>query len=223
MSSRLNWAGQTNALAKKAKGILGLLKRSCHFVDSIPQKRVLYLSLVKSQFEHCCVIWRSYNLGLLNKLEKVQERAIKWILSEQYVDYNEADYLERQYMLDLLPINEKFTLTDLSIFHRIINENICVKLPSYLTLFSPESSRLRKTHMDKLTYVSIIKPRLVTRVNNEGGVAFECLKEFEKSYFYRVHLEWNKLPLAISMTKHHNTFIINLKKHLWSLLMAKPD
>ena len=29
--------------------------------------------------------------------------------------------------------------------------------------------------MDKLTYVSSMTPRLVTRVNNEGGAGFECL------------------------------------------------
>ena len=229
VSSKLNWMEQSNALAKKAKGILALLKRSCHFVDSIPQKRLLYMSLVKSQFEHCCVIWRPHNEGVLKKLEKVQEKAIKWILSEQYVDYSESDYLERQYMLDLLPMNIKFTLSDLNIFHRIIHKNICISLPSYLDLFSIQSNRLRSTHMDPLSFVSKIQPRVVRRVCNDNDdqynylFQFDYLKQFEKSYFYRVHLEWNNLPLSLRIIENHDLFLTNLKKYLWALLMEKPD
>lgn len=139
--------------------------------------------MVRSQFEHCSVIWRPHNETSLNKIENVQKRAIKWILSDQYVDYNDHDYLQRLYMLELLPMNEKFILTDLSIFHRCLHGNICIKLPNYLSIFSPESSRLRSTHMDHLSLTSSVKPRLVRRLNytNVNNMEFGNLNDFQNS------------------------------------------
>ena len=79
--------------------------------------------------------------------------------------------------------------------------------------------------MDPLSFVSSIKPRLVRRTNytNDNDKQFETLNDFEKSYFYRVHLQWNKLPLYIRLIENHETFLNSLKKHLWSVLMETPD
>ena len=173
--------------------MLALVKRNCNFVDDLSQKRVLYLSLVRSQFEHCSVIWRPHNVTLLTKLESLQRKAVKWILSEQNIDYGDYDYIHRLHSLDLLPLDNKFNFTDLILFHRIIHKKICIQLPSYLSLFSVGSSRLRNTHMDPLSFVSNIQPRINKTVNSR--YEWESLDEFKDSYFYRVHLAWNKLPL----------------------------
>ena len=225
ISTRLNWNEQTKTLAKKAKCMLGLLKRTCHFTDNISQRRILYLSLVRSQFEHCCAVWRPYTETSIKKLETVQKRAVKWILSEQFVDYSYDDYLERLHILDILPMNTKLVLTDLSIFHRIIHRSINIVLPDYLKLFSPELSRLRRSHMDPLHFISNIKPRVVrrTKINNDNCPEFENIKEFQNSYFYRAHLEWNKLPLTLRVVEDYGIFIDHLKKYIWTTLMERPD
>ena len=102
-------------------------------------------------------------------------------------------------------------------------------MPSYLDLFSLQSNRLRSTHMDPLSFVSKIQPRVVRRVCNDNDdqynylFQFDYLKQFEKSYFYRVHLEWNNLPLSLRIIENHDLFLTNLKRYLWALLMEKPD
>ena len=40
----------------KAYQKFGVLKRTCHFVTHSNRRRVLYLALVRSQFEHCSLI-----------------------------------------------------------------------------------------------------------------------------------------------------------------------
>ena len=134
IDERLNWKYHCFALSKKARCMLGLLKRTCNFVDNIAQRRILYLSLIRSNFEHCSVIWRPHNVNVINKIENVQRKGVKWILSEQYVDYSDEDYLQRLHMLDILPINEKNVFNDLNLSHRILYQNVPITLPHYLTL-----------------------------------------------------------------------------------------
>ena len=52
-----NFTEHTDYLYSRANQRLGLLKRSCHFVDSTPERRILHLTMVISIFEHCPVVW----------------------------------------------------------------------------------------------------------------------------------------------------------------------
>ena len=63
-------------------------KRTCYFVKDIQRRRALYLSLIRSQFEHCSPIWRPVSKTMLDKLEGLQKRCIRWILSEGNIKYN---------------------------------------------------------------------------------------------------------------------------------------
>ena len=94
MTTKLIWKDHIFYLCSKANRMLGLLKRTCHFVKNPLQKRVFYLAIVGSQFNHCSSIWRPSSLILLNKIERVKIKAIKWILSEQYTTYTANNYLK---------------------------------------------------------------------------------------------------------------------------------
>ena len=61
-NSTLTWTEHNNFLYSKANKYLGLLKRTCHFVKNIQQRRSLYLALIRSQFEHCSSVWSSSNI-----------------------------------------------------------------------------------------------------------------------------------------------------------------
>ena len=54
---------------------LGILKRTCHFVTNKNRRRVLYLALVRSHFEHCSPIWRPCGNTMINKFETFQINA----------------------------------------------------------------------------------------------------------------------------------------------------
>ena len=53
VTSNLSWGDQTEYIYSKASSRLGLLKRTLHFVKCPKQKRVFYLAIVRSLFEHC--------------------------------------------------------------------------------------------------------------------------------------------------------------------------
>ena len=76
VTNTLNWSLHCKTLAVKATNMLNLVKRTCHFTKNKDQKRVLYLTLVRSQFEHCSVVWTPQNVTLLTQVESVQRLSL---------------------------------------------------------------------------------------------------------------------------------------------------
>ena len=68
----LNWELHHNKITSKASQLLGLTKRTCHFINN-NFRRSLYLALVRSQFELCSPIWRPISSFQLEKFEKIQK------------------------------------------------------------------------------------------------------------------------------------------------------
>ena len=87
--------------------ILGLIRRTFSTHSTIA-KKLLYLTLVRSQLTYCSQIWRPYLLKDISILERVQRRATKYILN----DYH-SPYRTRLIQLDLLPLIYQYELSDL--------------------------------------------------------------------------------------------------------------
>ena len=208
---KLNWSLHCNILITKQTNMLNLVRCTCHFTKNQAQKSVLYLTLVRIQLEHCSVVWKPHQETLISKFEAIQKRAVKWILAEQFQSYTPDTYLNKLYDLDLFPIKEKFLYTDLSLFHKIINNNVCISVPKYIRFVSPDeiiNNRLRSTHLDPLCFKHDLGP---------------CKQIFDNSFFPRSFMAWNRLPLEIKMIEKYELFQLKLKDHLWTTLMEKPD
>ena len=109
MTTKLNFKEHVHFICSKANRMLGLVKRTCEFVKNPAQKRVFYLSIVGSQFNDCSSIWRPYSICLLNKIERVQIRAVKWILSELNATYTTTEYLKNVRILICCPLEQGWT------------------------------------------------------------------------------------------------------------------
>ena len=80
---------------------------------------MLYLTLVRSQFEHCSIIWRPQNKTSTNKLENLQKRAVKWILCEEYTSYSLNMYIQKCRQLNILPLSTRFDFLDILFFYKV--------------------------------------------------------------------------------------------------------
>ena len=213
MTSKLNFTEHCNKLYSKANSRLALNKRTCHFLRNPQQKRKIYITMVRSLFEHCSVVWRPHNQTTKDKMESIQKRAVKWILDEEFHSYTNLDYLLKCKQLNFLPLYYKFTFNDLLLFHKIIYNLSPVKLPNYL-YFYESRRRLRSCHLDHLSLVSDIRPTISAKYSRNSVDGTEC-KIFESSFFYRSHLAWNNLPLDIRKIPEPATFWSKLRQHLW--------
>ena len=202
-------------VVQKAIKQFNLLRRTCYFIHDSKQRRALYLMLVRSLFEHCCQIWSPQNLTLIYMFEKLQKRAIKWILREQHKSYDDIIFLDKQQELDILPMKSKFLLSDLVLFYRIIHKDVKIELPSHISKIEPQhvkkitrSTKSVHDGSDSLKYRTTSVPKI------------KCFKE---SYFVRTISSWNNIPYDIRNEDSLEKFTILLKEHLWFILRSKPD
>ncbi len=197
-----------NKILAKAAQQLGLMRRTCSFVQDSRRRRALFLALVRSQFEHCSPIWRPTSKTALDRFEAFQKKCIKWVISEEHVNfYSYSDYLIKCRQMKLLPMAKRFDLNDLILFHKVVYSLIPLEMPDYLTLYNG-NSRLRSSHLDSLSFMSAILPR-----NSNKGI-------LDKSFFYRTHSLWNNIPLEIRDTANPITFKNNLVDYFWKELSS---
>ena len=145
---------------------------------------------------------------MINKFESFQKKCIKWILSEEEKSYSHEVYVSKCKQVNIPPLSFRFKFNDMNLFHKIVYKTIPVNIPDYLTLYSGDS-RLRRTHLDNLSFVSNIAST-TTSINN-----------LNKSFFFRTHTLWNSLPFDIRNSMRLTQFKSKLAKHFWSI--AGPD
>ena len=156
---------------------------------------------------------------------KLQRRAVKWILSEQFASYSDAEFISKQHKLDLLPMDSKFTFTDLALFHQIVYKKVNIELPSYITRKPAESVRDRRAVTSGATSSNVDSSNIIESIDSLKFKSSSAprVDAFKYGFFYRTHLEWNRLPLNIRSCANVETFKGLLKEHLWKLLLEKPD
>ena len=210
MTNNFIFNDQCSRLLAKANQQFGITKRTCSFVNDVRRKRTLYLALIRSQFEHCSPIWRPTGKASIMKFESFQKNCIKWILSEEHLSYQSYDtYINKCKNVNILPIELKFDLNDLLFFHKIIHDQVPIKLPTYLKLFDGQT-RLRTTHLDNRSFVS----------NLPIG---KSTAHLNKSFFYRTHSLWNALPYELREIESTSLFKTTLIKHMWDTLCNDPN
>ena len=220
VTPNLAWQKQSVSLISSARSRLGLTKRTCHFIKNRKQRLILYKAMVRSLFQHCAEVWRPVLPTALGKFETLQKRAVKWIFMEDYHHYSDSVYKAKLRELDLLPIEQRFVLGDLILFHKVINNEVCIEFPDYLELIDPRelltepstepsgNRRLRTTHKDPLYFVCNINDRV---------------NVFRHSFFYRTHNLWNRLPLELRMIVDATQFENELRKHLAESNLPDPE
>ena len=207
MNRTLNFTEHACNLYNLANQRFGLIKRTCHFVHHSGKKRILYLTMIRSLFQHCPVVWRPSSKTTITKLESIQKRALKWINNDYSISYSNNDYIYYCHckQINVLPIRYRFDYNDLKLFHLIIYRMSPITLPSYLKFY--EGTRLRFSHFDHLSLLSDITPA--------GQINSSSNRGFANSYFYRTHLLWNRLPLSLREIIRPSEFRTKLIQFIW--------
>ena len=71
VNSSLRWEDHHTKILNKAHQMLGFTKRTCHFISDTRKRRSLYLSLVRSYFEHGIIIWRPVTETAISEFEQL--------------------------------------------------------------------------------------------------------------------------------------------------------
>ena len=209
VNTRLNWNEHCDKLVNKANSQLGLLMRTCHFTIDKRQKKTFYLTIVRSIFEHCSIIWRPKSDNQIAKFDVIQKRAVKWINGQCFEHYRDLEYFNKQKELNILPIKMKFYLNDLLLFYKIIYSLVSIMLPEHYTFINGEDLRYTRQTAD------IIDKKDTTSI--ACNIKPTC-DIFRNSFFYRTMKVWNFLPYELRQEPKFSNFKTKLIKFIW-----KPD
>ena len=92
----------------------------------------IYISLVRSQFQHCSTIWRPTTESEISAFDKLQKKAIKWMHGEPYRHYDNETYLQKCAQMKIIPMMAFFDINDLVFFHKIVYNLFPFSLPKII-------------------------------------------------------------------------------------------
>ena len=80
LQSNLKWDTHINNITTKAIQKLALLKRTLRHSNT-PTRKIAYYTIVRPTLEYACQIWDPHQKDKIHQLEKVQNRALKFIFN----------------------------------------------------------------------------------------------------------------------------------------------
>ena len=190
IDENLVWNGHYQYISKKIASSLWLLSQIKSFL-SVDDKLLFYNAYIRPHLEYCSVIWGNSTNVNIQKMTKLQRRACKLILGDEYTHLDEA-----RDNLKILSFDEIVFLNKEKVMYKIAN-NIA---PSYLiNLF-----QMRSASDDTITSL-----RSVT--NKNFLIPKPKLNLFKNSLSYSGAIIWNSIPLEIKTSKSLDSFVNKCK------------
>ena len=161
------WSTHINKITKRASSTLGFLRRNLRH-SSTKFKATAYTSLVRSTLEYSSVVWDPYQVTDIDKLEKVQKRAARFV-KKDYGRYSSVSAMMQDLKWDTL--ENRRSDSRLTLMYKIRNGKVAIPADDYTKL----NPRPKKNSQTLLVY----SPQR---------------DEYKNSFFPRTIVDWNKLP-----------------------------
>lgn len=169
-SDNLRWDRHVDFVAARASRMLCFLCRNFRKVPS-KLKQTLYFTYVRPIIEYACELWDPYRLIHVNKLEKIQNRAARFVSN----NYNFRESITNiKSFLGWKPLSLRRKNLRLKYLHKIYN---------------------RRTGIDKDNYLH--EPFYIShRTDNTKKIRqYKCRTDvYSYSFFPRTIIQWNGLP-----------------------------
>ena len=188
IDNQLKWKDHISQVSSKVVRAIGYIKYARKF---LPREtlRMLYLGLVEPHFRYCCSVWGSCGTVLRQKIEKLQNRAVRIITFSPY-NAQTSPLLKH---LKLPSIQDMIQQETVGMVYKAINN----QAPEYLSvLFNRVSVMTGRTIRN--ANINLRLPRLNTTL------AHNC-------FAHRGALLWNSLPTEIKSAKSFESFKNSLK------------
>ena len=125
IDNTMSWSSHIQMIGNRSTKVLNFIKRN---LNSCPldTKKTAYLMLVRPIMEYAAPIWDPYYDTDIYKLEKIQRRAARWILSEYSRTTSVTSLLSG---LNIPTLQQRRQLSRLTLFYKIINNALPISIP----------------------------------------------------------------------------------------------
>ena len=169
-NSNLDWSTHISNVSSKATRTLGFLRRNLAFAPQ-QTKAMAYKTLVRPQVEYASPVWAPYTQVNVQKIEKVQRTAARWV-SRRWRKTSSVDDMLSNLSLDTL--EHRREVSSLCLFYKMHNDLVSIDRDKYL---SPKTRLIRTRQSHPFQY-------------NRPSPNTDC---FKYSFFPRVVPVWNGL------------------------------
>uniref|UniRef100_A0A131YPE6 Endonuclease/reverse transcriptase n=1 Tax=Rhipicephalus appendiculatus TaxID=34631 RepID=A0A131YPE6_RHIAP len=115
ITDQLTWTAHITNLVKDCSKSLGLLKRSL-FLSPFPVRKLAYETFIRTKLEYASAIWNPHQNYLIDSLEAVQNRAVRFIASN-YDWHTSITSIKSSLSIPNLSLRRK--ISQLSLFHKL--------------------------------------------------------------------------------------------------------
>jgi hypothetical protein len=195
-TNKLTWNKQVSEQAGKANKLLGYIKRNTIYIKGVSIRRTLYLGLIRPHLGYATQVWAPQFVQLIGKLERIQRRATRYILSIPYS--SNVDYTLRLKKLNLIPITYWHELQDMIFFFKIIHGLVIID-----HTVIPMARNTRSTRSSASNVIKFVVPKCKTTT-------------YQRSYFVRTCRVWNVLADELCLSTNNlisfKTIMLNYYK-----------
>jgi len=183
----LSFKSHLHAKIKKANSKIAMIKRNQHFL-TFQQRKIVLSSFVHCHFNHAPLAWMFQSRGINNKINRVQERALRILYCDEQSSYE-----------DLLKRDDGFTVHERNI-QLLLTEMFKAKnnIEPHLLQDIFEATNYQGPTLRNSKYFS--KPKINT------------VKYGERSLQYLGTRLWDQLPRNIQESENIEKFKIFIKK-----------
>ncbi|MCG7879537.1 MAG: reverse transcriptase domain-containing protein [Candidatus Thiodiazotropha endolucinida] len=187
IEDNLLWNDHFLYISKKLSSYLWLLTQIKTSL-SIEDKLLFYNAYIRPHLDYCCAVWGNTTHFNVQKLTRLQRRACKIILGNEYLHLEDA-----RNRLKILSFDQSVFLHKAKIMYKVANNTA----PSYLTdLFQMRNISSNDT---------LLNLRSVS--NRNFLIPKPKINLFKNSLSYSGAIIWNSIPLEIKNSNSINIFI----------------
>jgi hypothetical protein len=178
--NQFSFSPHISKICKMAANQLNSIKRLKKHFD-IGTKKHLTKTFVLSQFNYCPLVWHFCGNGNIHKMEKIHERALRFVFEDYVSEYN-----------DLLRRNGESTLYLKRV--RIMAQEVYKAIHNQSPKYTQELLRERNTRYSDRRPLDLYIPRVKQQ------------KFGYRSYTFEAPSVWNSLPLDIRKAENFQQF-----------------
>ena len=146
-SSDLSFNLHIDNIVLKSSRLLGFIKRNTKHISDTKALICLYNCLVRSTLEYCSVIWTPRYACHINRLERVQNKFVKYLLYKFHFPYNDLPYETRLLLCGFKSLECRRRQAFLLLLYKIMNGlTDCDILLGAISISVP-NRRTRHTHL----------------------------------------------------------------------------
>ena len=188
IEQNLQWNDHFQVVCKKMSSYIWLMSRISSYLNS-EYRLMFYKAYIVPHLNYCNIIWGNSSNNNVNKITKLQKRAFKTILGNEYTDF-EGD----KTVLNVQSFEESLFLNKAKIMYRVVNNMI----PSYVCdMFQRRSDSIINTTLRSVSNENFVIPK-------------PTLSIFKESLSYSGAVIWNNIPYEVKNSPSQNCFVHNV-------------